>query len=61
MSKLVFLVVPVNGNKYFDVSVKFSAYVFTVLFVVVNVLAFRVDSTDPRTSTAGDVGLLTVV
>lgn len=39
----------------------FIAYVFTVLFVVVNVLAFRAGSTDPRTSTAGDVGLLTIV
>lgn len=38
----------------------FSVYMFTVLFVVVNVLAFRAGNTDPRTSTAGDVGLLTV-
>jgi len=39
----------------------FSANVFTALFVVVNVLAFRAGSTDPRTSTAGDVGLLPMV
>jgi hypothetical protein len=45
----------------FQLRYSFSAYVFTVLSVVVTLLAFRVGSTGTRTSTAGDVGLLTMV